>query len=118
MTWAEAKERCPPGVVPACHNSLDTITISGPEEAVAKFVDELKAEGTFAKMVNSAGVAFHSYYMADTAPALRAALDKVGTVCTSLPTPQAITNPKEHSARLIGGLQFGRKSDNNQNSII
>lgn len=77
MTWAEAKERCPEGVVPACHNSEDTVTISGPVEAVREFVVQLKEEGVFAKEVNSAGVAFHSYFMAKTAPALKAALEKV-----------------------------------------
>ena len=29
LTWQQAKERCPPGVVPACHNAADTVTISG-----------------------------------------------------------------------------------------
>ena len=77
MTWAEAKARCPEGVVPACHNSIDTVTISGPAETVKKFVAELKEEEIFAKEVHSAGVAFHSYFMAKTAPALKAALQKV-----------------------------------------
>ena len=74
LTWAQAKERCPEGVVPACHNSVDTVTISGPVDAVRTFVEQLKSEGVFAKEVNSGGVAFHSYYMAKTAPALRKAL--------------------------------------------
>ena len=29
LTWQEAKDRCPEGVVPACHNAVDTVTISG-----------------------------------------------------------------------------------------
>ena len=29
LTWEEAKCRCPEGVVPACHNAIDTVTISG-----------------------------------------------------------------------------------------
>ena len=77
LTWAEAKKRCPEKVVPACHNSIDTVTISGPKEAVDAFVEELKAEGVFAKVVNSAGVAFHSHYMAKTAPQLQKALLEV-----------------------------------------
>ncbi|ESO84944.1 hypothetical protein LOTGIDRAFT_235996 [Lottia gigantea] len=77
LTWEEAKKRCPKGVVPACHNSEDTVTISGPTESVSQFVTELKADGIFAKEVNSNGVAFHSYYMADIAPALKEALSKV-----------------------------------------
>ncbi|KAK3090166.1 hypothetical protein FSP39_009679 [Pinctada imbricata] len=77
LTWAEAKDQCPPGVVPACHNSVDTVTISGPKDAVSDFVTQLKGRGVFAKEVNSAGVAFHSYYMAKIAPALKTALKKV-----------------------------------------
>merc|ERR1719445_384802 len=77
LTWEEAKRRCPEGVVAACHNSEDTQTISGPAEAVTKFVAELTAEDVFAKEVKSAGVAFHSPFMALIAPSLKAALQKV-----------------------------------------
>ncbi|XP_019721138.1 fatty acid synthase [Hippocampus comes] len=77
LTWKECIAQCPKGVVPACHNAEDTVTISGPQEAVSKFVAELKEQGVFAKEVRSAGVAFHSYYMASIAPALLAALKKV-----------------------------------------
>ena len=70
--------RCPPGIVPACHNSHDTVTISGPAELVSKFVAELQAEGVFAREVQSAGVAFHSYCMASTAPSLQ---EKLLQVC-------------------------------------
>ena len=45
---------------------------------MSKFVEDLKKEGIFAKMVDSSGVAYHSPFMASIAPALRAALDKVG----------------------------------------
>lgn len=77
LTWQEALEQCPPGVVPACHNASDTVTISGPKDAVSKFVAELKERQIFAKEVNSAGVAFHSYYMKEIASSLKTALDKV-----------------------------------------
>ncbi len=77
LTWAECTVRCPEGIVPACHNSVDTVTVSGPAEAITQFVAQLKEEGVFAKEVKSAGVAFHSYFMEKTAPALKAALEKV-----------------------------------------
>ena len=64
-------------MVPACHNAVDTVTVSGPADAVKWFVQELKGKGVFAKEVNSASVAFHSYYMKSIAPALKEALDKV-----------------------------------------
>lgn len=76
LTWAEAKKRCPEGVRPACHNAEDTVTISGDAIAVNKFVQELKEEGTFAKEVNTSGVAFHSRYMALIAPMLKESLMK------------------------------------------
>ncbi|CAM5096781.1 unnamed protein product [Natator depressus] len=89
LTWEECKRRCPPGVVPACHNSEDTVTVSGPQDVVNEFVAKLKKEGVFAKEVRSAGVAFHSYYMASIAPVLLNALQKV------------IPNAKPRSARWI-----------------
>ena len=77
LTWKDALEQCPPGVVPACHNSKDTITVSGPKDAVSKFVSDLKQKQVFAKKVDSAGVAFHSSDMKTVAPAMKAALDQV-----------------------------------------
>ncbi|KFZ63512.1 Fatty acid synthase [Podiceps cristatus] len=89
LTWEECKQCCPPNVVPACHNSEDTVTISGPLDSVHEFVAKLKKDGVFAKEVRSAGVAFHSYYMASIAPVLLSALKKV------------IPHPKPRSARWI-----------------
>nr|XP_046232889.1 fatty acid synthase isoform X2 [Scatophagus argus] len=89
LTWEECLAQCPQGVVPACHNAEDTVTISGPQEAISKFVAELKEQGVFAKEVRSAGVAFHSYYMASIAPNLLAALRKV------------IKEPRERSSRWV-----------------
>ncbi|XP_063817309.1 fatty acid synthase [Pseudophryne corroboree] len=89
LTWEECKIQCPQGVVPACHNSEDTVTISGPQDSVRDFVAKLKQDGVFAKEVQSAGVAFHSYYMASIAPSLLSALKKV------------ITIPKRRSHRWI-----------------
>ncbi|CAG2220061.1 FASN [Mytilus edulis] len=77
LTWEKAREMCPPDVVPACHNSKDTVTISGPAASVSKFVTALQKKQIFAKNVNSAGIAFHSYEMTKMAPALKSALAKV-----------------------------------------
>ncbi|MCQ8063906.1 acyltransferase domain-containing protein [Salmonella enterica] len=89
LSWEECKQRCPPGVVPACHNSEDTVTISGPQAAVSKFVEQLKQEGVFAKEVRTGGLAFHSYFMEDIAPVLLQALKKV------------IREPRPRSARWL-----------------
>lgn len=50
LTWEEAKEQCPEGVVAACHNGADSVTISGTKEGVEKMVNELEAKGIFAKV--------------------------------------------------------------------
>ncbi|NXG73396.1 FAS synthase, partial [Baryphthengus martii] len=89
LTWEECKQCCPPNVVPACHNSEDTVTVSGSQDSVNQFVAKLKKDGVFAKEVRSAGVAFHSFYMASIGPTLLYALRKV------------IPQPKARSARWI-----------------
>ena len=63
LSWAEAEERCPDGVMPACHNAPDTITVSGHAAGVSKMVADLTAEGIFAKEVECSGVPFHSSLM-------------------------------------------------------
>ncbi|XP_049520499.1 LOW QUALITY PROTEIN: fatty acid synthase-like [Dermacentor silvarum] len=79
LSWEEATRRCPDGVQPACHNAEDSVTVSGVAEAVAKFVEELKAEGVFAREVDSSGVAFHTKYMESVAPAFLEAMQKIVT---------------------------------------
>ena len=82
MTWDEAHRRCPEGIIPACHNSLDTVTVSGPADSVKSFVAELQKEGVFAKAIHSSGVAFHCPYMSQAAPALKQRLQQVCPVPT------------------------------------
>lgn len=89
LSWEDAKKMCPPDISPACHNSADSVTISGPLESMKKFVTELKSKDIFAKMVNSNGIAFHSKYIAQAGPKLRASLDKI------------ISTPKQRSAKWI-----------------
>ncbi|XP_013396069.1 fatty acid synthase [Lingula anatina] len=79
LNWTESQERCPEGVVPACHNALDSVTISGPKTAVTKFVQELHDQGVFAREVQTSGVAFHSYFMSKVSPKLKEAMEKVFT---------------------------------------
>lgn len=89
LSWEECEARCPPGVVPACHNAADSVTVSGPVSSVEKFVAELSSQGVFARSVNSSGVAFHSKYIATAAPLLRKSLERV------------IPDPKPRSERWI-----------------
>ncbi|XP_055685284.1 fatty acid synthase-like [Lutzomyia longipalpis] len=89
LSWEECLKRLPVDIVPACHNSADNVTISGPVESVKKFVKILETEGIFAKIVDSSGIAFHSKYMADVGPILKKSLDKI------------IPNPKNRTEKWI-----------------
>ena len=77
LTWQEAQDQCPPGVVPACHNAEDSVTVSGPVDDVRKFVEELRQKNIFAKEVDSVGIAFHSYFMQDVAKDIKVEIEKV-----------------------------------------
>ncbi|XP_050089071.1 fatty acid synthase [Anopheles aquasalis] len=89
LSWEDCKQKLPKDVIPACHNSNDSVTISGPVVSVGKVIADLNAQGIFAKGVKSSGIAFHSRYIADAAPKLRKSLDKI------------IPNPKPRTQRWI-----------------
>ncbi|CAH1399526.1 unnamed protein product [Nezara viridula] len=77
LSWEEINERLPEGIVAACHNSGDNVTISAPAELLDPFLEKLSVEGIFNRKVNSSGFAFHSKYIADAGPQLRANLEKI-----------------------------------------
>ncbi|XP_022172738.1 fatty acid synthase-like isoform X2 [Myzus persicae] len=89
LSWEDTKKKLPADLVAACHNSEDSVTISGPPKSVSEFVKTCKAEGIFAKEVNSSGFAFHSKYIADAEPMLRKSLEKI------------LKNPKPRSSKWI-----------------
>uniref|UniRef100_A0A0N4ZB91 Fatty acid synthase n=1 Tax=Parastrongyloides trichosuri TaxID=131310 RepID=A0A0N4ZB91_PARTI len=89
LTWEEAFKRCPEGIVPACHNGADSVTISGEETKVKQFVEELTEEKIFAKFVDSSGIPFHSPIM----------LSVKDSMLSSMKT--AIIDPKPRSSRWI-----------------
>lgn len=80
LSWEETKKRLSPDLIAACHNSADSVTISGPPASISEFVKACKADGIFAKEVNSSGFAFHSKYIADAGPKLREGLGKVSII--------------------------------------
>uniref|UniRef100_A0A915IQV0 Malonyl-CoA:ACP transacylase (MAT) domain-containing protein n=1 Tax=Romanomermis culicivorax TaxID=13658 RepID=A0A915IQV0_ROMCU len=77
LTWQEVQQRLPPSLDAACHNSNDSVTISGAAEDVKKFVEILQSEKIFAKMVNSSGIPFHSRHLKPVAKAMRNYLNKL-----------------------------------------
>lgn len=94
LRWDEAQRLCPEGVVPACHNCEDSVTISGAYEATKKFVEQLSSENIFAREVKSSGISFHSYYMNPIGPELLKKLREIipdskerssKWVCSSVP---------------------------------
>jgi len=70
-SWQEATEWCAElangQVWPACHNSTDSVTVSGLKKNVGSFLDQLQCrnQDIFARQVNSSGVAFHSPLLED-----------------------------------------------------
>ncbi|XP_055312062.1 fatty acid synthase-like [Sitodiplosis mosellana] len=89
LSWEEAKARVPADITAACHNNIDSVTISGPPKSITKFVEELTREGVFAKTVKSSGYAFHSKYIADAGPNLGKSLKRI------------IPNPKNRTSRWL-----------------
>ncbi|KAK7080814.1 hypothetical protein SK128_019451 [Halocaridina rubra] len=77
LSVSEAEKRCHSGVIVACHNAHDSVTISGPRDAVDSIIEELSAEDIFCRGVRSEGVAFHHPTLKAAAPKLLAELQKV-----------------------------------------
>lgn len=77
LSYDQIKDRVPDGIEIACHNSNNSVTLSGPQELVAKFVDELKQEKVFAKEVPCSNIPYHSKYIAEMGPKLLAKLKEI-----------------------------------------
>ncbi|TVY61224.1 Reducing polyketide synthase DEP5 [Fusarium oxysporum f. sp. cubense] len=52
-----------PRVAIACHNSPEGVTLSGDVEVLKVLEADLKAEGTFARILHTNGKAYHSHHM-------------------------------------------------------
>lgn len=77
LGYQSIKNRLPSDIDVACHNSNESCTISGPTKSVREFVEKLKSEKIFAKMVNVSNISFHSRYIQPAAPTLLEYLTKV-----------------------------------------
>lgn len=78
----------PEGVYVGCQNSSSSVTITGPEEITRSFLEELKANGIFTKIVN-ANLPFHSKHVQEAGKYL---LDFLGDI---------IKNPQSRSSKWI-----------------
>jgi len=77
LGYNEIKDRLPHDIEVACHNAFDSSTLSGPTASVSSFVEQLKSEGVFAKLVNVSNIAYHSQYIKPAAPILLKYLKEV-----------------------------------------
>nr|CAD7201056.1 unnamed protein product [Timema douglasi] len=77
LGYKDVKDLCPPEIDVACHNSSSSSTISGPEEIVKTFVNQLQKDNIFARAVNVANIAYHSRYIRPAAPKLLEYLKKL-----------------------------------------
>ncbi|GFS52214.1 fatty acid synthase [Trichonephila inaurata madagascariensis] len=89
LSWSQAQKICPEGIYPACDNATDSVTISGEKVPLEKFVEKLKQDNIFVRLVNSHGYGFHCKHVHAAAPALRKAQEKL------------IPNPKPRSERWV-----------------
>ena len=51
LSWEETIKRCPKNVYVACDNAHDTVTISGLEDDVTKFIQRLESENVFVREI-------------------------------------------------------------------
>ncbi|KAG6461434.1 hypothetical protein O3G_MSEX012619 [Manduca sexta] len=89
LGYEQIRPLCPPEIDVACHNGPESCTISGPADAMTKFVAKLTEKGIFAKEVPCSEIAYHSRYIAEAGPGLKKYLLEV------------IKNPKPRSDKWV-----------------
>lgn len=89
MNHKEVAKILPISIDIACHNSIDSTTISGPAEDVKAFVEEMTKKSVFAKEVACSGIPLHSRYITEMGSNLLAKLNEV------------IKNPKKRSEKWL-----------------
>lgn len=85
----EVKKLLPSDIDIACHNSIDSTTISGPAVSVRAFVQELTEKNIFAREVACSGIPLHSRYIAEMGSHLLKKLNEV------------IKTPRKRSAKWL-----------------
>lgn len=77
LSWEETVRKCSEGVYAACHNSIDSVTISGSYEKVNACVEALNNDKIFAREVQCAYIPFHSPLLQPAAKRMTDALAQV-----------------------------------------
>lgn len=119
------KDRLPHDIEVACHNASDSSTLSGPTASVSSYVEKLKSEGVFAKLVNVSNIAYHSQFIKPAAPTLLKYLKEVipepkprssKWVSSSVPESEwgnevaKYSSPEYHTNNLLGQVLFEEAS--------
>jgi fatty acid synthase len=70
LSWDKISTILPEGLYLACNNGKTSVTVSGAKRLLIPFLEQQKAIGRTASVVNSCGIAFHSPHMQHAAPYL------------------------------------------------
>jgi fatty acid synthase len=89
LNFKDVEKNLPSSIDIACHNGIESTTISGKAEDVRKYLGELKSQNIFAKEVDCSGFPLHSRYITKMGEKLYEKLKKV------------IKNPKERSEKWL-----------------
>lgn len=81
LSHKQVKEVLPEDVDIACHNGVESCTISGPAESVQALVEKFRGDNIFAKEVACSGVPFHSRYIKKVGEKLKERLIRVISGC-------------------------------------
>lgn len=67
----------PSSIDVGCHNAEDNVTLSGPAEDMEIYLETLKKQNIFVRIVNSNGIAYHSRMVMRQADFVKKFIDKV-----------------------------------------
>jgi fatty acid synthase, animal type len=98
----ELAEMLPEDIDIACHNALDSTTISGPAKSITAFVSKLTTENVFAREIACSGVPLHSRYIKDMGKLLNQMLNEI------------ITNPKQRSPKWLSSTYGSESTEESQ----
>jgi fatty acid synthase len=73
----EARKLCPEEITIACYNSSQSVTFSGHASDIERFVENLNRRSIEAKLIPTAGIAFHSPFLDPCVPVYRQALGAI-----------------------------------------
>lgn len=95
-------------LVIACHNSPQSITLSGNADAIRNVMADLKSDNIFARMLKTGGMAYHSIHMMEAARIYEECLQRLEPAGTS----QLPQQPRCEMISSVTGLPMGDRAAN------